>query len=153
VSARAFLLFLYGHAQKRLNGNHACEPVKTKQQETETRDNSVQLRLHQLEGNCGFMKARSLFFDLAGLKPDGPTNVLPETQDIWIEGDPKTTMIEMGDGVRLVRVGHVLGILYRAGGQDLRWRDPRKIWGRVTGETIQKMANQHIRIRHTAKLQ
>ena len=150
MSTRTFLLYLYGHIQKR--ARH--EPVKTTQREiTETRNEPVQPRLHQLEGTCGFMKARSLFFDLASLKADGPNNVLPETPDIWIEGDPKTIMIEMGDGVRLVRVGRVLGILYRADGQDLRWREPRRIWGKVTGETIQKMVAQHIRIRHAAKLQ
>ncbi|MFH0847925.1 MAG: hypothetical protein V1857_00295, partial [archaeon] len=63
--------------------------------------------------------------------------------------DPKTTVLEMGDGIRLVRVGYVLGAIYKTNEEEIRWRDPNRIWGVIAGETFHKLAAQHIRITHS----
>lgn len=104
--------------------------------------------LCSVEARCGYIKMRGLLFDLVGVPcdSDSPMSLLPEGKGIHIEADSKQLMLEIGDGVQLVKVGDVLGVLYRSGKEDLRWRDPHKLWGVVHGETMGKLAARSIYI-------
>ena len=148
MSARTILLCLYSHIKKKFSGTEPNkEQAITIDVPAKVQKRSTQLkRFHCMEGKCGYLKARALLFDLARLKPDGPSNVLPEGGTIYIEADPKTTVLEMGDGIRLVRVGCVLGAIYKTNEEEIRWRDPNRIWGVIAGETFHKLAAHHIRI-------
>jgi hypothetical protein len=148
MSARTVLLYLYSHFQRKLSGTEPNkEQATTTDAPAKVQKRTTQLkRFYCMEGKCGYLKARALLFDLAGLKPDGPSNVLPEGRGIYLEADPKNTVLEMGDGTRLIKVGYVLGIIYKTNEEEIRWRVPNRIWGVITGETFHKLVAQHIRI-------
>ncbi|MEM0440535.1 MAG: hypothetical protein QXF45_01315 [Candidatus Caldarchaeum sp.] len=59
----------------------------------------------------------------------------PEKGTIYVEAVSKVSLGEMRD-VRFVKVAEVLGVIYRSrsGNTDLKWRQIKGPFGRVTGE-------------------
>lgn len=150
MSVLTFVTSILKRATRKESGTVTVQvpPTETTPQ---TKEKAEKRGLHSVEARCGYVKMRGLLFDLVGVPcdSDSPMSILPEGKGIHIEADSKQLMLEIGDGVQLVKVGDVLGVLYRSGKEDLRWRDPHKLWGVIHGETIGKLTARSIYIIRT----
>jgi hypothetical protein len=73
------------------------------------------------EGNCGYMAFRRFLFST--LCPDMPNEILDRPrvliegkgnpEQVHIKAEDKNIIYMLGNGLNLISVGHVLGIIYR----------------------------------------
>jgi len=117
---------------------------------TERRDATV-----DVEGNCSYMAFRRFLFST--LCPDMPKEILDRPrvliegkgnpEQVHIEAEDKNIIYTLGNGLNLISVGHVLGVIYRSGVSEIRWREPRRVWGKATQEVIRALRRNGIRVR------
>jgi hypothetical protein len=157
---------------KRANGRVGTAPhaaatnvnaaVVLAQCEPEPREKIVKpiAKVHAIEGRCSYNAFRRFLFKSA--YPQATRELLENPRilierdtnpgQIHVEADGKDILFEAEDGIRIVSVKHVLGVIYhsRSGNTELRWRDdkPRgRLWGHVTRRSLGLLltCNAHVK--------
>jgi len=108
-----------------------------------------------VEGTCSYMAFRRFLFST--LCSDMPNEILDRPrvliegkgnpERVHIEAESKNIIYTLGNGLNLISVGHVLGVIYRSDVSEIRWREPRRVWGKATQEIVQALRRNGIRVR------
>jgi hypothetical protein len=117
-----------------------------------------------VQGTCGYNAFRRFLFKAAYPKAtrelvDNPRILIERDMNpagrIYVEADGKETLFETEEGIHIVRVRYVVGIIYNSisGNTELRWRDnkPRgKVWGHITRRSLGLLLSCNAQVKTTS---
>jgi hypothetical protein len=139
---------------------HAAVVLVPPEPEPRQKTTKPAVKVHAIEGRCGYNAFRRFLFKStypqAGPELIENPRILIERDmnpgQVYVEADGKEILLEAEDGIRIVSVKHVLGIIYhsRSGNTELRWRDdkPRgRVWGHVTRRSLGLLLSRNVHIK------